>query len=215
MIRFSQLVAEGLEAPFDMILPAGLSAAVITSRERENEAIIRLMIGFQQPLEGSLVVYDVNPLTLRDAQLSAFRRKIGIVYSDGGMISNLNVWDNLTLQLSYDGECRGVELESRGKSALQLAGYDGPLGILPGRLNLYQRRQIAFARILLAEPDLVVYHSFFDGLTRSEQTHLRFLAEEYHHQDLERTALFLTSYPDSLTGFEFDFIYNRGGISPS
>lgn len=213
MIRCSQLVAEGLEAPLDMILPAGLSAAVITLRERENEVIVRLIAGFQQPLEGSLIVADVQPYTLRDAQLSAFRRTIGIIYSDGGLISNLNVWDNLTLQISYEGSCRPAEIEARAMAALQLAGYDGPLGTLPARLSLFQRRQVAFARIMLSEPDLVIYQSALDGLSRAEQKQLRRLADEYHHQGVERTALFLTTYPDSLTGIKLDFTYNRGGTS--
>lgn len=211
MIRCSQLVADGLEAPLDMILPAGLAAAVITLRERENEVIVRLLAGFQQPFDGSLVVADVVPYALRDTQLSAYRRNIGILYSDGGLISNLNVWDNLMLQVSYEGGGRSAELDARGTAALQLVGYNGPLGILPARLTLFQRRQVAFARITLAEPDLVVYQSAFDGLSRSEQKQLRRLADEYHHQGVERTALYLTTYPDSLAGIKLDFTYNRGG----
>lgn len=214
MISFSQLVAEGLETPFDMILETGLSAAVITPCELENITIIRLIIGSQQSLQGSLVVDDIQPRALRDAQLSSFRRKIGIIYSDGGMLSNLNVWDNLTLQLSYEGECRSSELETRGREALQLAGFDGSLGVLPSRLTLFQCRQIAFARIILTKPALVVYQSFFDGLSRSELKHLQRLVYEYQHQGITRTSLFLTSYPDSLKGIELDFIYNRGGTSP-
>lgn len=215
MIRFSQLVAEGLETPLDMILPAGLSAAVITAHESANDIIVRLIIGLQQPLSGSLVVNAVHPQDLKDAQLSTFRRKIGIIFSDGGMISNLNVWENLTLQLSYDGEFRSSEIETRGRDALLKSGYIGPMGVLPARLTLFQRRQVAFARMMLAEPDLVVYQSFLDGLSRSEHMQLVRLAGEYHPPDGMRTALFLTSYPDSLTGIELDFIYNRGGAPQS
>jgi ABC-type transporter Mla maintaining outer membrane lipid asymmetry ATPase subunit MlaF len=215
MIHFSQVVAEGLEAPLDMHLPAGSSAAVFTPHERESEIIIRLIAGFQQLSAGDLLVADVHPQSLSDAQLAAYRRKVGIIYADGGMLSNLNIWENLTLQLAYEGECSTAAIETRAKDTLQLVGFDGPLGRLPARLPLFQLRQIAFARVVLAESNIVVYQSFLDGLSRSEQKQLRLLAEDFHHQSAGKTALFLTSSPESLAGFEFDFIYNRGGISQS
>jgi len=213
MICFSKLGAEGLAAPFDMTLRAGLSAAVITPHELENETVIRLILGFQQPLEGSVTVGGLCPQDLKEAQLSTFRRDIGIIYSDGGMLSNLNVWENLTLQLAYFSGYGSDEIENRGREALQLAGYDGPLGSLPDRLTLFQRRLVGFARIFLAGPVCVIYQSLLDGLSHSEQKHLTQLARDYHHQGSERTTLYLTSYPDSLTGITLDFIYNRGGAA--
>jgi len=215
MIRISHIVAEGLESPVDLILPAGLAAALVTAHERENEVIIRLLIGFQLPLEGQITVNDSSPLTLRDADLASFRRKIGIIYADGGMLSNLNVWDNLTLQLVYEGGHGSTEVEAMTIKALEDVGYSGPLGVLPFRLTQFQRRQIAFARTLLARPDLVIYQSFLDGLNQVEHEHLRLLAAEYHDSGTERTALFLSSHPDSLKGIELDFLYNRRGASQS
>lgn len=44
MICFSQVIADGIDSPIDFILPAGESAAIITSREVENDAIIRVIL---------------------------------------------------------------------------------------------------------------------------------------------------------------------------
>jgi phospholipid/cholesterol/gamma-HCH transport system ATP-binding protein len=211
----TKLMAHGLEAPLDMILPAGMSALLVTARESENRALVKLLLGFQPPESGDLVVYDEMPASLNDAQLIDFRRKIGVIHHDGGLVSNLSVWDNLTLQLSYHSSLRRSELEDRGTAALQRVGYNGSLSALPSRLSIFQRRLLAFARALLVQPDLMIYQAALDGLTHGEETLFLGLMREYHQQGLDRTALFLTSYPEALKGFDFDFIYTTGGTTES
>lgn len=213
MIRMTKLLTNGLNVPFDMILPAGMSALLVTTRESENSTLLKLLLGFQAPDSGELVVYDVMPTTLNETQLIGFRRKIGVIHHDGGLVSNLNIWDNLTLQLSYHTKLHRSELEERGMAALKRVGYIGSLSVLPSRLTIFQRRLLAFARALLAEPDLMIYQAALDGLTHDEASAFLELVREYHQQGLDRTTLFLTSYPDALKGFDFDFTYATGGTT--
>lgn len=210
MIRMSRLKVAGLSRPLDLILPAGMAALLVTSRQRECDAVVRLLLGFQPPQEGELVVNGTFPYGLRENLLIGYRRRIGVVYHDGGLISNLNIWDNLTLQLAYHGNLRRAGLEAAGIAVLRRVGYDGSLTILPSRLSLYQRRLICMARAMLSEPELMIYQSTLDGLTTDEGSVFLDLAREYHQQSLDRTALFLTPHPESLKGFELDFTYTTG-----
>lgn len=211
MIRITNLVSNGIEFPPEIILPAGLSAVIYTARELENEIIVRLLLGFTAPDSGEVSIYDDAPSRLREAQLVELRRKIGVVYLDGGLISNLNVWDNLTLQLSYMSSFKKSEIESKARSVLEQVGFDGPITVLPSRLTLYQRRIVAMARCMLAEPELMVYQCSMDGLSREEQATFRKIVRAYTDHGLGRASLFLTSFPESLKGMNFDFIYSTGG----
>jgi ABC-type transporter Mla maintaining outer membrane lipid asymmetry ATPase subunit MlaF len=212
MICFSEVIAHGIDSPVDFILSAGESAAVITSRAIENDAIVKVILGFLPTIEGSFTLYDERPAFLKESEISVYRKKIGVIYNDGGFISNLNLWENLTLQIAFEGVLGKKEIEELGMSALERVGYSGSPSVLVSRLSLFQRRQVAFARATLANPCLMIYHSTFDGLSRSEQKHLSNLAWEYHEAG-DKTSLFLTSYPESLKGMNFNLIYNTGGTS--
>lgn len=210
MICFSEATANGIDSPLDFILAAGESAAIITSREVENSTIIRIILGFQQADTGSFTLYDEQPALLKESQIAQYRKRIGVIYQDGGLISNLNLWENLTLQAAFDGLLDRKEIESRGLAALAKVGYRDEPALPVNRLSLFQRRQVAFARAILAEPDLMIFHSTFEGLSRGEQKQLAALALEYH-ASREVTSLFLTSYPDSLRGMSFNLTYTTGG----
>jgi len=211
MVLFSKVVSGGIDSILDFSIRKGSSAGIVTSREIESQVIARLLLGFLAPLEGTVSVDGIQPYLLNDKDLSAFRKSVGVIYHDGGFISNLNVWENLTLQLSYDGSSKKAEIEERGMKSLESVGYKGSLYILPNRLSIFERRQIAFARALLMQPALMIYQSTLEGLSRSEQSQLSSLALAHHRQGAGRTSLFLTSYQDSLKGIQADLIYNTGG----
>jgi len=215
MIRMSGLTVANVCKSLDMILPGGMSALLLTSRDHDTDTITKILLGFQSPDSGEVVVNGTAPTSLRDNQFISYRRRIGLIARDGGLVSNLNIWENLTLQLAYHSALRRAELAESGLAVLKRVGYDGSLSVLPSRLTLYQRRQVSLARAMLAEPELMIYQSSVDGLTSDETTSILHIAREYHQQGIDRTALFLTSYPGPLEGFGFDFTYTTGGTSPS
>lgn len=215
MVLFSKVVADGVDSVLDFSVKKGSAAGIVTSREIESEVIARLLLGFLAPLDGAVSVNGIQPSTLNDKDLSEFRKSIGVIYHDGGFISNLNVWENLTLQLSYDGFSKKAEIAERGMKSLEAVGYGGSLYVLPSRLSIFERRQIAFARAFLMQPLLMIFQSSLEGLSRSEQSRLSSLALAYHGQGGGRTSLFLTSYQDSLKGVHADLIYNTGGTPQS
>lgn len=209
MIAFSNVIADNLEAPLDFSLPAGKVASLVTAREAESEAVIRLLLGFRAPLSGAVTVNGVSPASLRDSELADFRRGIGVVFHDGGLISNLSLWENLTLQLSFDGGLKRAELEERAMASLELVGFNGSISTLPGRITLYQRKQVAIARLLMSAPDIVIYHAVFDGLSHREQGSLASVIAEYCKKG--RTALLVTTNADLLKRIEPDFRFHTGG----
>jgi ABC-type lipoprotein export system ATPase subunit len=160
-------------------------------------------------LTGSVSVNGFEPSTLIDSQLSDFRRGIGVVYHDGGFISNLNMWENLILQLAFEGGIKKGELEERSSAALEKVGFDGGLHNLPSRLSIFQRKQVAMARLLLSSPSFVLCQSLFEGLSRGEQKNIATVLLDYCANG--KTAMLLTSNPDSLKCVATDLTFYTGG----
>jgi predicted ABC-type transport system involved in lysophospholipase L1 biosynthesis ATPase subunit len=98
---------------------------------------------------------------------------VAIVAARGGLIGNLKVWENLVLPIAYRGEVHLDELEARAEKLFRELGvlrgrFAELCALLPDRLSEFERRLAAFVRAMLAEPEIMVYDSLFDGLTRAE-----------------------------------------------
>lgn len=123
-----------------------------------------------------------------------------VVPPDGGMIGNLKVWENLVLPRAYHGRPQYAELEARaerifGEFGITGSGFEELCTGLPDRLDRFERRLAAFVRAMLAEPEIMVYDSLFEGLTRGEVEKALAFDRIFHMHFPFRTSVFVT--PDA------------------
>lgn len=105
--------------------------------------------------------------SLAESELAA------VVPPDGGFVGNLKVWENLVLPAAYHGQLNLEELDARAGSIFRCLGGDEWSGAdlcaqLPVGLSHLELRRAAFVRAMLVEPEIMVYDSLFEGLTRAE-----------------------------------------------
>jgi phospholipid/cholesterol/gamma-HCH transport system ATP-binding protein len=213
-IKFQQVVAEDQAQEVTFALPAGAIAVLITSRQVESDQLVRLLLGFSRPQEGEVAVLGEEVGSLSEKALLSLRRRVAVVFPNGGLVSNLKVWENLVLPLEYHSACTQPEIRERGEAALRRVGYLGKLMELPGHLSLYESRQVGLARAMLGEPSLMVFNAMLDGLRDSEKSVLTAAALEFHRENNERTSLFITSNPESVKDIPFDSrIFLKGSAS--
>lgn len=97
-----------------------------------------------------------------------------IVPHNGGLISNLRVWENIILPVQYHGiEVAGTLEDSVAQLLIQCgledeAAISGLLLKLPDQLSLYEKRLVGFVRAMLMGPELIIYDSLIEGLSRKE-----------------------------------------------
>lgn len=203
-LRFENVIADGVPAGLSFALPAGSLGVIVTSRHDENAHLVRLMLGMSNPASGSVSLLGSDVGMLTDESLNSLRQHLAVVYSTGGLVSNLKVWENLLLPLEYSSLCSPVEIEERGLAVLNRVGYSGRLMETPGRLSLYEKRLVGLARALLIDPRLIVCDAILAGLSREEQQRIVSTVLEFHHEEPERTTLLITSDPDSVKDIPFD-----------
>jgi phospholipid/cholesterol/gamma-HCH transport system ATP-binding protein len=115
-----------------------------------------------------------------ESQLSALLQNLGeqtgvvIVPHDGGLISNLRVWENIILPVQYHCIQIAGKLEDRVAQLLVQCGLEDEAAVsnllqrLPDQLSLYEKRMVGFVRAMLMSPELIIYDSMNEGLSRKE-----------------------------------------------
>jgi len=192
VLRFTDVAADGEGRTHSFALEGGTLAALITSRQEESDLLVRWLLGLARPACGFVQLFGADAGRAGEQALVEVRRSCAVVYPGGGILSNLNVWDNLVLPLEYHLRLPAHEVQARGRAALDRVGFTAGLGALPAQLSLYQRRQLGLARATLTDPRLVVYNALLSGLSSSEKGVLVAAAVAFHHERPGRSSLFLT-----------------------
>lgn len=104
------------------------------------------------------------------AQSGAFPHTLR-VERDGGLLSHMNVWQNIRLPLEYHARNTAHAEED----AALLFGLCGEaetarlMGSYPDALSAYELRLAGFVRAMLLEPEVLVLEDVFDGFSAAER----------------------------------------------
>ena len=119
-----------------------------------------------------------------------------VAHGVGGMVSNINVLENIALPAIYHGLARSREFDARILEGFAACGLDGEEAEAlcrqrPGELGPFDKRLAGFVRCLLMRPDVLVYSRFFEGLTVPETKRAMALDEVYHRRHPQGTSIYL------------------------
>jgi phospholipid/cholesterol/gamma-HCH transport system ATP-binding protein len=191
---------------FSCEIEAGHSVLIVTSREDEGTALTRLITGMTRPHRGSILVDGRDIAGLEKGDLYALRQQIGIVQSNGGLVSNLKLWENITLPLMYHSGGVTSEDEKSALDYLARLGYSGNIMALPAHLTRYERRVTALVRTIVRQPRVVLYSDCIDGTPSPSRTAFFQVTQEFHAAVKNRTSLYLSSSPNLAADLPVDMI---------
>jgi len=191
---------------FSCDIEAGTSAAIVTSRKDQVTVLSRLITGLSAPERGSVIVNGLDVNALEKPALYLLRRQIGVVPSNGGLISNLKLWENITLPLLYNNGEITPEEEKLALDYLARFGYSGNTMALPAHLTPHERRVTAAVRAFLGRPGLILYCNCVDETESIARSAFLQVATKYHQADKDRTSLYLTFSPQLAADLPVDRI---------
>ena len=88
----------------DLSIEKGKLTAVIGASGSGKTTLLNLIGGLYQPTEGTVTVDGVDLGTLREEELTVFRRRrVGFVFQDCSLVPELTVRENILLPLALDG----------------------------------------------------------------------------------------------------------------
>jgi len=201
-VRFIDAVLEPLLSGANRAFEAGSVSEIVAGGEDESAFLVKVFTGLAGLQGGKIVLLGHDLGALSREALCGIRSRMGIVYPGGGLISNLKVFENLTLPLLYHSAGSGREIGERAGASLERFGWKGDLFELPGRLSTFQRRVAGFARVIAMDPDVVIYDRFVDGLYAEERNLFLRTAFAFHKEKPGRVTFFVTPRAGSITGDE-------------
>jgi len=191
---------------FSCEIEAGWRVLIVTAREEESTALTRLMAGLLMPERGSVVVLDNSTEETTREKLMLTRRRLGIISFNGGLVSNLKMWENLFLPYYYHiGKSKPTDDEF-AINYLSRLNCDQKRKSLPAHLSLFEKRAAAFTRAAIMQPDIMVYCNTLDRISKHERTCLLSVMDEFHEEKTGRTSIYLTSATDPPAQSDFDAV---------
>lgn len=196
MIRAENISLAELSGATSFRMTGGEMIILLTPKDEVNVSLTKLLIGLEKPHSGKVFLFGSDTATLSERELHERRRRIGVAYGSGGLVSNLKAWENLTLPLYYHQHLNHDDIETRGVAVLDRLGYTGTLMALPGHLTISQKKIIGVARAMLIAPDVILYESPVSGLNQEEKNNYLKIATEFHREKPDRVSIFITSNRD-------------------
>jgi ABC-type transporter Mla maintaining outer membrane lipid asymmetry ATPase subunit MlaF len=136
-----------------------------------------------KPRDGArLYVLRADVGSLGEGERQRLLGRIGFVPADGGLLSSLNGWENMTLPVAYHQPHRIPGLLEEVEALLaELGGVDeAVLRKLPEDMTLYEKRLVAYVRALLEKPELLLVEPMDAGLGPTKRKRTARFANAYH-----------------------------------
>jgi ABC-type transporter Mla maintaining outer membrane lipid asymmetry ATPase subunit MlaF len=133
--------------------------------------------GLQRPEKGVVKIFGHETFTVREEILVEHRRRIGVVFSDGGRLFNrLTVAENIALPLRYHQNWTEADAENSVREVLQLTEMISFAHKIPSALSSNWQQRAALARALILKPEILLLDKPLLGMdARHERWWLDFL----------------------------------------
>ena len=132
----------------------GEFVAIVGTSGSGKSTLLNMIGGLDVPTSGKLIVDGRELSTLKDEQLTIFRRrKIGFIFQNYNLVPVLNVYENIVLPVELDGNKVDKKFM---KEVVQMLGLEDKLNNMPSNLSGGQQQRVAIARALVSKPAIVL-----------------------------------------------------------
>jgi cell division transport system ATP-binding protein len=160
MIRFNDVSKrftggqEGL-ANVSFHLPRGHMAFLTGHSGAGKSTLLKLIALMERPTRGQVTVDGINLTSIKPRQLPFYRRRIGFIFQNHRLLTELTVYDNVSLPLVITGMDRR-EIGKRVRAALDLVGLLNKERAYPITLSAGEQQRVGIARAVVNRPAVLL-----------------------------------------------------------
>ncbi|MDH3980448.1 MAG: ATP-binding cassette domain-containing protein [Gammaproteobacteria bacterium] len=157
--RGERMIFDGVDLD---IRPGGVTAIMGPSGTGKT-TLLKLIGGQLQPLSGSIRVHGEEVPGLARAALYRLRRRIGMLFQSGALLTDINVFDNVAYPIREHTGLPETLVRDLVLMKLEAVGLRGAAQLMPSELSGGMSRRVALARAIALDPDIVMYDEPFTG----------------------------------------------------
>lgn len=141
----------------------GKITAIMGPSGTGKTTLLKLIGGQLIPDKGSILVDGQNVHRLRRAELYNLRKRMGMLFQSGALLTDMSVYDNVAFPLREHTQLPESMIRTLVLMKLQAVGLRGARSLMPNELSGGMARRIALARAIALDPMMILYDEPFTG----------------------------------------------------
>lgn len=147
----------------DLDIPRGKVTAIMGPSGTGKTTLLRLIGGQWKPGAGTVRFDGVDVHQQSRSELFGLRKRMGMLFQNGALLTDLTVFDNVAFPLREHTELPESMIRDLVLMKLNAVGLRGARDLYPEELSGGMSRRVALARAIALDPALVMYDEPFTG----------------------------------------------------
>ena len=148
----------------NLTIKRGEVTAIMGPSGTGKTTLLRLITRQLVPQHGVICINGVDIASLNQAQLYDLRRRFGMLFQNGALLTDLNVFENVAFPLREHTKLSNRLIRHVVLTKLHAVGLRGAADMTPAELSGGMARRVALARAMVMDPEFVIYDEPFVGL---------------------------------------------------
>lgn len=145
-------------------VPRGKLVAIIGGSGCGKTTLLKLISGQLKSTKGDILVEGQSVPSLNTGELFRLRRKMGMLFQQGGLFTDLSVYENVAFQMREHTVLPEELIHNLVMMKLHSVGLRGVHSFMPSELSGGMARRVALARAIALDPMIIMYDEPFAGL---------------------------------------------------
>ncbi|MDY6933553.1 MAG: ATP-binding cassette domain-containing protein [Spirochaetota bacterium] len=142
----------------------GETFAIIGQSGEGKTVTLRHISGLTEPDSGEVLIDNIRMNSASKKTRNNLRERMGIVFQSGALINWMTVWDNVCLPLIEHRAFPMDEIDRIVDEKLKILQLDDARDKMPADISGGMRKRASLARVLVKNPDIILYDEPTSGL---------------------------------------------------
>ncbi len=145
-------------------IPRGKVTAIMGPSGTGKTTLLRLITRQIRPHRGTIRIDGINIADLNQRDLYRFRRRFGMLFQNGALLTDFTVFENVAFPLREHTKLPNRLIRHIVLTKLHAVGLRGAADMMPNTLSGGMARRVALARAIVMDPAILIYDEPFVGL---------------------------------------------------
>src|ERR1700694_2673718 len=198
VLRFDRVTVRFNEKPalnsISLAIHPGETMVLLGAAGSGKTVLLKTAIGLIQPDEGQVYLFAEDIANLDEEKLNSLRRRVGVLFQEGGLFDSLTVEENVAFPLlNQPGQTvTDSEVQTRVKQEIEFVDLGAALEKYPTEMSGGMQRRVGIARASVTKPPFMLFDSPTAGL--DPITAFRIVALIMRQRDTRNTTSLIVTH---------------------